>query len=745
LDERSTHTASGKSPFESEILDAFPDGVIWTKPVYNANNEIHDFEIAYINRTASEVLFRGFIKGKRILRDRISESDKSPDDLYRELASVQRQQDDQRSSQQSVIRIPFSNGVLSLYRQHATTSEKQEKPQDAELLYKIVQNAPAGIVAYEAVRDENGTLVDFRCKLFNNEVNRLTGFSDDERRSLPLKTILQGTGVERNFDLYKNTVITGQPFSTQFYYPKTKRWLHFFGVKLGDGFISIVTDNTEKIEQQQSIQKHAQYLSSIFESSQSAINTMQAIRDREGVVIDFRYKQINKAFEKITHMSAAEVIGKTLLELFPNALETGIFDAYRQALNCDEPEHLQVYYKGQHLDAWYDLSIVKLDADTLVGTFSDISEIKRAQLALEHSRDRLNLFINSSQTGLCLFQPVIDHKGEVTDFTFDIANNSFAYLIGRTPDELTGKSIGELSPEFKTDGSFENFKHTYLTGEPTRFEVHHVDGTERWLDTTCTKMEEGILITINDITEVKRLHLQLEKSIDDLKNSNANLEAFAYAASHDLKEPIRKISFFSDFIKNDINSTLGAESKSIFDRLLGSVSRMNLLIDDLLSYSQITFQNAEFSEVDLNSVVDTVLSDLDVLIEQKHATIKRERLPVIQGHVRQLQQLFHNLVSNALKYSRPGVPPEIVITTRKISGSAQHLIEVKDNGIGFPTEDAERIFNVFQRLHGNGEIKGTGIGLAIVRKVVENHKGHIVAESQPGKGATFRLMLPAKD
>ena len=183
--------------------------------------------------------------------------------------------------------------------------------------------------------------------------------------------------------------------------------------------------------------------------------------------------------------------------------------------------------------------------------------------------------------------------------------------------------------------------------------------------------------------------------------------------------------------------------------------RMNMLIDDLLAYSHVSKGALQLDTVDLNNKVQNVLEDLDLEIQEKKATIIVDDLPVITGHKRQMQQLFQNLIGNALKYSKPGIPPEIHIyatlvrgyeTERSLNGDeAQkqyHLIVVEDNGIGFEQQDAERIFNVFTRLHGNSEYRGTGVGLSIARKVIENHQGYIWAESEPAKGATFKLLLP---
>jgi light-regulated signal transduction histidine kinase (bacteriophytochrome) len=261
-------------------------------------------------------------------------------------------------------------------------------------------------------------------------------------------------------------------------------------------------------------------------------------------------------------------------------------------------------------------------------------------------------------------------------------------------------------------------------------------------------------IVVQRTSELARANQALVESNEELKRLNANLEDFAYAASHDLKEPIRKIHFFSDRLRNQLANQLSKEQNQFFDRLENASKRMGSLVEDLLAYSQATRGLGEAEDVDLNKHVQLVLEDLELEIQQKQAKVQVTHLPTIKGDKRQMQQLFQNLISNALKYSKPGVAPHIRMTTEEVKGSqltqvlaaqsddeAYHLITISDNGIGFQQEDAKRIFNVFTRLHSNVEYRGTGVGLSIAQKVVQNHGGVIWAESHPGEGASFKILL----
>jgi light-regulated signal transduction histidine kinase (bacteriophytochrome) len=302
------------------------------------------------------------------------------------------------------------------------------------------------------------------------------------------------------------------------------------------------------------------------------------------------------------------------------------------------------------------------------------------------------------------------------------------------------------------------YKKTYLTGKDQRIDIHYnVDELDIYLDLKSAKVGNEVLVTFTDYTALKKAQRQLEIYVEDLKRTNANLEEFAYAASHDLKEPIRKIHIFSNRIKEKLKGKLEENDMHIFERMENATRRMGKLVDDLLEYSYLTKEIGYVEDVNLTQKVHQVLEDLEIEIEERKARVIIGSLPTIKGHGRQLQQLFQNLVSNALKFRKRDVAPEIHIgsclvygrdTSLKLSEEARnkqyHLIEIKDNGIGFEQENAEQIFKMFQRLHGKTEYAGTGIGLSIVRKVVENHKGYIWAQSEPGEGATFKILLPVE-
>jgi light-regulated signal transduction histidine kinase (bacteriophytochrome) len=240
--------------------------------------------------------------------------------------------------------------------------------------------------------------------------------------------------------------------------------------------------------------------------------------------------------------------------------------------------------------------------------------------------------------------------------------------------------------------------------------------------------------------ELKDYQAKLEKYIAELNQSNFELQQFAFVASHDLQEPVRKLMLYSDYMLN--RYTKNMDEKGVeYLKLIHSVSgRMRTLIKDLLAFSQINKNHIGFSQVDLNKIAEYALQDLQLPIEEKKAVITIQPLPAVEGDESLLRQLFENLITNSLKYSRNGVPPEITISHQQTENN--HEITFSDNGIGFDEKYTPQIFKLFQRLHARDQYEGTGLGLAICLKIVEIHRGAIRATSSEGRGASFFVSLP---
>jgi light-regulated signal transduction histidine kinase (bacteriophytochrome) len=269
-------------------------------------------------------------------------------------------------------------------------------------------------------------------------------------------------------------------------------------------------------------------------------------------------------------------------------------------------------------------------------------------------------------------------------------------------------------------------------------------------------LSSAFVLLDRELRRNKFYRVDLENKIENLNRSNSELEQFAYVASHDLQEPLRKIRSFSDRLVTKYQNEVSEEIFTMLGKIDGSAQRMQLLINDLLAFSRIVKTGAEVKMVNLNISLSDAKSNLSEMILENKATVHSEVLPTIEGYGSQMVQLFQNLLSNSIKYHQENIRPVIRITHRLVEGEIIpgiksshsdiqfHQIKVSDNGIGFKKEFAEKIFIIFKRLHGQHEFAGTGIGLAICKRVVSNHNGYIFAESTGQNGANFYIYLPAE-
>jgi light-regulated signal transduction histidine kinase (bacteriophytochrome) len=264
------------------------------------------------------------------------------------------------------------------------------------------------------------------------------------------------------------------------------------------------------------------------------------------------------------------------------------------------------------------------------------------------------------------------------------------------------------------------------------------------VDIHAQKLVEQALKDNRELKETQQqlVHHQeeLQRKIIELNRSNYELEQFAHLASHDLQEPLRKLFFYSDAIKQKYHHVVDQPGQNILNNMTSAASRMKELISDLLSYSQLQQQKLQFEQVDMNQIMQEIVRDLDLPIREKNAVVEIATLPVITGNPLRLRQLFSNLISNSLKYSKKDVPPRIEVELRPVNGNVS--ISIKDNGIGFEEQYKEKIFELFERLHTRDKFPGTGIGLSICKRITELHHGTISARSEPNEYSIFEVTLP---
>ncbi len=382
-----------------------------------------------------------------------------------------------------------------------------------------------------------------------------------------------------------------------------------------------------------------------------------------------------------------------------------------------------------------------------LGRSKDVLElhVQARTQELQKLQRRYESILNSAGEGIY----GLDLQGRTT-----FVNPAAAKLTGWKVEEVVGRPETEVFWKGASDTALRNAR-----GEHPGDQIfYRKDGTSFAVEYVRTPIMEkdklvGAVVIFKDITERKRTHDALARKAAELARSNAELEQFAYVASHDLQEPLRKIQAFGDRLKTKLDTINLQDGKDYLERMQSAAARMQRLINDLLTFSRVISKSASFVPVDLGQVTREVLSDLEVRIEQTKAHVDVGQLPTIQADPMQMRQLIQNLVGNALKFQQADAKPLISISAQTLrkafngvaeGGSEQELCEltIQDNGIGFDEKYSEKIFAMFQRLHGRNEYEGTGVGLAVCRRITDRHGGTITAKGKPGEGAKFVVTLP---
>lgn len=501
--------------------------------------------------------------------------------------------------------------------------------------------------------------------------------------------------------------------------------------------------NLQKLQQQLrnqnlQLQQSQLLLASVLNSSLDGVVAFSAVRNSQGNIVDFKWILLNRAAEKMLSMVSQDLIGKCLLEQIPQVYKNGLFDVYVSVVETGETVEREFYYEhDRKFNAWLQIVAVKLN-DGLAVTFRDISGRKRSEAALRASEARFLALTQVSSDMITL-----------ADANCHVIYQSSAVerVLGYSPAEFMGKMpLQVLHPD---DLASQKEAIAWMRANPgiskvMEYRLRHKNGNWVWLEGVATNWLEdadigAFVVLTRDISERKQAEITLTRYAQELSRSNGELQQFAYIASHDLQAPLGTISGYAQLLERRCKDKFDSQTYKFVSNIISSCTRMQNLIDDLLEYSRVGRSQKPFVLTDCNLVFEDVCANLQWAIRKNKAIVSRADLPMVVADSSQLLQLFQNLIGNAIKY-RGGDRPRVHVSVSRQEDS--WLFSVEDNGIGIAEQYQESIFQIFQRLHTQKKCSGTGIGLAICKKIVDRHGGRIWVQSAPNRGAIFYFCLP---
>ncbi|GAB2515989.1 PAS domain S-box protein [Spirosoma aerophilum] len=643
-------------------------------------------------------------------------------------------------------------------------------------------NASVGVV----ILDKQSNI-----QLINKAFADMVGYTQAELLDQHFRTISHPDDIEENVALVRQLV---QGVSSSYVF--NKRYLHKNGSIVWaqvssalilddegepDSFISIVQDITAELQAQSEQKKLLSLLKTSEEGLREAIELAELgtfeINLREGTILLSDRLKGWLGFTKDALPSLDQVL-ETVRDRDTIALAMGQTVASGLNTSMDIEYWARNQQTGQERLYHAQGKVVKDPADEnsllLRGITKDITAhrqyaqeleqqvqgrtqaLQRANALVSKQADQLRFVTNSALTAIALYS-IVRHPttGDVVDLRYELINQMALHMTGKQSAELIGRTMLTVFPNMSTNPVWARYLELAETGIPLRYYNRYTDnGYDIWYQVQGVRQGDFVVLSFLDITELKQTQLQLEALNKDLQEANDNLQQFAFVASHDLQEPLRKIQSFGTILQDQYGDQLGSGA-DLIQRMQLAAERMSVLIKDLLTFSRMTASQQKAREIPLTQVINRVVDDLDFVIKEASAQLDIGPLPIVRGDESQLRQLFQNLLSNALKFRQPGRPLTVRISATEVNGNdlpdmikptrqvaSYHQINIEDNGIGFDEMYLDRIFQVFQRLHNKSQYAGTGIGLAIVQKVVANHGGAITAHSRLGEGSTFMVYLP---
>lgn len=654
----------------------------------------------------------------------------------------------------NVALVDSQNGQPPYLVHHVQDLSQRRKAEAAALegQFRFRAALDASLDAFfvlQSVRNASGQIEDFTFTELNRVAEGLLGRSRETLIGARLCGLYPANRTSGLFDRYAQVVENRVPFENEFETTTpglSATWLHVQATPLDDGLVLTTRDITERKLAEKALLESEARFRALFEHNPDGV----VLIDPHDPNVPWAIVDCNDTFCQMNGYTRQELIGQSIDVLHDHALMAEQGEPLLEWIRAQGMAHgegLHRHRDGFTFEIESASSIVTVGGRELVlGLDRDITQRKRAEATLLESEARFRTAIDYSPIGQALV---------ATDGHFIRVNNALAQILGYTTDELLQIDFQSITHPDDLELDLGLLNQT-LNRERDSYQIEkryrHRDGHEvmAQLDVALIREPHGqplyFVSQIQDITDRRRVQKELQKFADQLERSNRDLQEFAQVASHDLQEPLRKIQMFGDRLKANSAASLDPTGMDYLERMRGAAGRMQVLIQDLLTLSRVAGQARTLVAVDLDRVVGEVLEDLEARIERSGGRVEVGRLATIQADPLQMRQVLQNLIGNALKFHRPEEAPVV-----KVSGSLRSQLRgqvfelrVEDNGIGFDEKHLERIFTPFQRLHTRSEFEGTGMGLAICRRIAERHGGTMSAQSVPGVGSVFSMCIPIR-
>jgi PAS domain S-box-containing protein len=492
--------------------------------------------------------------------------------------------------------------------------------------------------------------------------------------------------------------------------------------------------NEELKQNEATLRETGQYLENLIGSASAPIIVWNP---------QYRITRFNHAAEILTGKPASSMLGQNVETLFPeDRREEIVISLIQPAMKGKNWKGIEIPIlneKGAVKTVLWNSAIVMGSDGNIRSTIvqgQDITERKRMEIEVKDMADKYSSLFNSTSDGIWIH----NLAGNIVE-----VNDAYCQMSGYTSEELLGKPMSMLEAKETKEEVQAHTRKVIESGGHDRFESRHrrKDGSIFDVDVTALylpRKEGRIAVFCRDITDRRHANEELKQYAERLKRSNEDLERFAYIASHDLQEPLRNVVSFSQLLARRYSGKLEPDADEFIGYIVEGGRRLQALVSDLLEYSRVNTRASPFQKTNSEEVVDRVIQNLFFTIQESNTTIETTPLPTVNADSGQLGMIFQNLIANAIKFCREE-PPYIHISAEK--SGYMWKFAVRDNGIGIDPAFNNRIFEIFQRLHTRDKYPGTGVGLAIVKKIIERHGGNIWVESEVGRGSTFYFTLPA--